>query len=116
MSADGRSVSVIAVDGGYIVEWNDLIPIPTDIGIKNGEGKSIQIPQYKTGRGNVAVRANVEEAMKFMGSLLLKRMVIKQEEAETHEMLSAYLLKKNDIGMTEKGPMATAEGPSYAKA
>lgn len=117
--SEGRAVQIIAVPGGYIVEWNELLKISEETPFKNEKGEKIKIMRYQTGKNQVAVRTSVDEAMKLMASLLLKRMEIKEEEQELMATLTGFVYDDNsvkgmDVGIEKQPKALSVEGPSYA--
>ena len=111
--SEGRSVSIVAVDGGYIIEWNDLVLTVADTGLTAKTGEKIKVSKYKAGPHQVAVRATVEEAMKFVAELLLKRMQVKQEERDVTAALSG-LATPEPYDAGEKDMPKSVSAPGYA--
>lgn len=114
--SEGRAVQIVAVPGGYIVEWNELLKTTEDTPFKNDKGEKIKVTQYKNGKTQIAVRSSVDDVMKFVASLLLKRMEIKQEELELMSTLTGFVYDDSSTkGMDVKQPSLAVEGaPSYA--
>ena len=111
----GREVQIIAVDGGFIVEYNDLIQTQKDTGTKNAEGFPVKIPMFEPGKRQVAVRATVDDAMKLLAGQLVIRMEVKGTEKAMMEKFGAlcYEDKSEKYADAKPGPSATSDGPSF---
>lgn len=112
--SEGRAVSIVAVPGGYIVEYNELLKTTEDTPFKDADGKKIKVVQYRTGKQQVAIREKVDDAMKLVASLLLKRMEIKGEEMEIMSALTGYVHEGNDISEKADKAMPVAMNQAYA--
>lgn len=115
--SDGRAVTIVAVDGGYIVEYNEIVKVTKTLPIKDEQGNSVKTQLFDSGKRQVAVRSSVEEVMKLMAGLLILRMEVKTAEKAIFEKHGALAYDQGDMKAAAEGPMAVPSdpSPSYAQ-
>ena len=115
--SEGKAVSIVAVDGGYIVEYNELVRVPIDTSFKTEKNEKIKVVQHRAGDRKIAVRSSVDDVMKFVAELLMFRMKASQDDASNMSLVSGenlYDTSGDKYVEVAEAKMVSPSLPSYA--